>query len=265
MSRDRQGYAGIGTDRLRKELGIRAMGNNIIELHNIIEIKDIRKQYGKGEAAVYALDGVDFSLEEGKVCVILGPSGSGKSTLLNMIGGLDSPDSGEITVDGRTITGMSKKELTKYRKQSIGFVFQFYNLIPDLTVEENVQVVAEIADSPIDIDEILEALEIDKYRYRFPRELSGGQQQRVAIARAMIKNPKLLLCDELTGALDTKSSRKVLRFVEKLNKEYGTTTLIITHNEAIAGIADVEMRIRDGKISKIRNNEDKLSADEIEL
>ena len=230
-----------------------------------IEVNGAKKQYGTGEAAVFALDGVDFSLEKGKICVILGPSGSGKSTLLNMIGGLDTLDSGTITVDGETVTGMTKKELTKYRKQSIGFVFQFYNLIPDLTVEENVQVVAEIADSPIDIDEILEALEIDKYRYRFPRELSGGQQQRVAIARAMIKNPKLLLCDELTGALDTKSSRQVLRFVEKLNKEYGTTTLIITHNEAIAGIADVEMRIRDGKISKIRNSEDKLSADEIEL
>ena len=155
-----------------------------------IEIKGAKKQYGSGEAAVYALDCVDFSLEKGKSCVILGPSGSGKSTLLNMIGGLDSLDSGEITVDGQKITGLSKKALTAYRKKSVGFIFQFYNLIPDLTVEENVQVVSEIAEAPLDMDEILTALDIEKYRYRFPRELSGGQQQRVAIARAMVKNPK---------------------------------------------------------------------------
>ena len=161
-------------------------------MENIIEIKGAKKKYGSGEAAVYALDGVDFSLEEGKICVILGPSGSGKSTLLNMIGGLDSLDAGEITVDGISITGLNKKALTAYRKRNIGFVFQFYNLIPDLTVEENVQVVAEISKKPLDIDEILRALDIETYRYRFPRELSGGQQQRVAIARAMVKNPKLV-------------------------------------------------------------------------
>ena len=230
-----------------------------------IEIKGAKKQYGSGEAAVYALDGVDFSLEKGKSCVILGPSGSGKSTLLNMIGGLDSLDSGEITVDGQKITGLSKKALTAYRKKSVGFIFQFYNLIPDLTVEENVQVVSEIAEMPLDMDEILTALDIEKYRYRFPRELSGGQQQRVAIARAMVKNPKLLLCDELTGALDTKSSRSVLRFIEKLHSQYGTTTLIITHNEAIANLADTVVRIRDGKIASVTENKKKLTADEIEL
>ncbi len=230
-----------------------------------IEIKGAKKQYGSGEAAVYALDGVDFSLKKGKSCVILGPSGSGKSTLLNMIGGLDSLDSGEITVDGQKITGLSKKALTAYRKKSVGFIFQFYNLIPDLTVEENVQVVSEIAEAPLDMDEILTALDIEKYRYRFPRELSGGQQQRVAIARAMVKNPKLLLCDELTGALDTKSSRSVLRFIEKLHSQYGTTTLIITHNEAIANLADTVVRIRDGKIASVTENKKKLTADEIEL
>ncbi|MCR5466409.1 MAG: ABC transporter ATP-binding protein [Lachnospiraceae bacterium] len=230
-----------------------------------IEIKGAKKQYGEGEAAIYALNGVDFTLEKGKVCVILGPSGSGKSTLLNMIGGLDSLDSGSICVDGEKITGLSKKELTAYRKKSIGFVFQFYNLIPDLTVEENVQVVAEIAANPLDTDEILKALDIEKYRYRFPRELSGGQQQRVAIARAMVKNPKLLLCDELTGALDTKSSRSVLRFVEKVNREYGTTTVIITHNEAIAELADTVVRIRDGEVASVKENESRRPADEIEL
>jgi len=230
-----------------------------------IEIKGAKKQYGTGEAAVFALDGVDFSLEKGKICVILGPSGSGKSTLLNMIGGLDSLDSGEITVDGKKITGLSKKALTSYRKQSVGFIFQFYNLIPDLTVEENVQVVAEIAEKPLDMDEILSALDIEKYRFRFPRELSGGQQQRVAIARAMVKNPKLLLCDELTGALDTKSSRSVLRFIEKINREYGTTTLIITHNEAIAEMSDVVVRIKDGRVDSVTENASKKTADEIEL
>lgn len=231
----------------------------------LIEVKGAKKQYGTGEAAVYALNGADFALDEGKICVILGPSGSGKSTLLNMIGGLDSLDAGRITVDGEEITGLSQNALTAYRKQNIGFVFQFYNLIPDLTVEENVQVVAEIADRPLDMDEILSALQIDPYRYRFPRELSGGQQQRVAIARAMVKNPKLLLCDELTGALDTKSSRSVLRYIEKINREYGTTTLIITHNEAIAGIADTVVRIRDGRIESCAENPEKRTADEIEL
>ena len=230
-----------------------------------IEIKGAKKQYGTGEAAVYALDGVDFSLEKRKICVILGPSGSGKSTLLNMIGGLDSLDSGEIIVDGKKITGLSKKALTAYRKQNVGFIFQFYNLIPDLTVEENVQVVSEIAANPLDMDEILTALDIEKYRYRFPRELSGGQQQRVAIARAMVKNPKLLLCDELTGALDTRSSRSVLKFIEKINRGYGTTTLIITHNEAIADLADTVVRIRDGKIASVAENTKKRTADEIEL
>ena len=230
-----------------------------------IEVKGAKKQYGTGEAAVFALDGVDFSLEEGKICVILGPSGSGKSTLLNMIGGLDSLDTGEIAVAGNTITGLSKKALTAYRKQNVGFVFQFYNLIPDLTVEENVQVVAEIAQTPLSTDDILQALDIEKYRYRFPRELSGGQQQRVAIARAMVKNPKLLLCDELTGALDTKSSRSVLRFIEKINREYGTTTLIITHTEGIAALADVVIRIRDGRIVSTQQNEHKLTADELTL
>ncbi len=229
-----------------------------------IEVNGAKKQYGEGAAAVFALDGVDLSLEKGKICVILGPSGSGKSTLLNMIGGLDSLDSGEIVIDGQNITKLSKKALTAYRKQSVGFIFQFYNLIPDLTVEENVQVVAEIADKPLDMDEILTALDIEKYRYRFPRELSGGQQQRVAIARAMVKNPKLLLCDELTGALDTKSSRSVLKFIEKINREYGTTTLIITHNEAIAEMSDVVVRIKDGMVDSVTENASKKTADEIE-
>lgn len=230
-----------------------------------IELKNAVKQYGQGEAAVYALDNASFELEEGKVCVILGPSGSGKSTLLNMLGGLDTLDKGELTVAGRRITGISKDKLTEYRKEDVGFVFQFYNLIPDLTAEENIEVVSDISDAPLDINEVLEALDIAKYRKRFPKELSGGQQQRVAIARAMIKNPKLLLCDELTGALDTKSSKSVLKFVEKMNKQYGTTIIIITHNETIADMADVIIHIKDGKIAENTVNENKISAAELAL
>ena len=230
-----------------------------------IDVKNAKKQYGEGEATVFALDDANFALDKGKVCVILGPSGSGKSTLLNMIGGLDTLDAGEIAVDGQKITGYSKKELTLYRRNNIGFVFQFYNLIADLTVEENVQVVAEIAENPLDMDDILAALDMEKYRYRFPKELSGGQQQRVAIARAMVKNPKLLLCDELTGALDTKSSLSVLKFIEKINRLYGTTILIITHNEAIAGMADTIIRIKDGKIASAEENGHKVAAEDIVL
>lgn len=230
-----------------------------------ITLKHAVKQYGQGETAVYALDDASFELEKGKICVILGPSGSGKSTLLNMLGGLDTLDAGELIVDGKTLTGLNKKKLTEYRKKDVGFVFQFYNLIPDLTVEENIEVVSDIADAPLDIEEVLQVLDIEKYRRRFPKELSGGQQQRVAIARAMIKNPKLLLCDELTGALDTKSSKNVLKFVEKMNRQYGTTIIIITHNEAIAQMADRIIWIKDGKTAKSQNNENKIPAESLEL
>lgn len=230
-----------------------------------ITLKHAVKQYGQGETAVYALDDASFELEKGKICVILGPSGSGKSTLLNMLGGLDTLDARELIVDGKKLTGLNKKKLTEYRKKDVGFVFQFYNLIPDLTVEENIEVVSDIADAPLDIEEVLQALDIEKYRRRFPKELSGGQQQRVAIARAMIKNPKLLLCDELTGALDTKSSKNVLKFVEKMNRQYGTTIIIITHNEAIAQMADRIIWIKDGKTAKSQNNENKIPAESLEL
>lgn len=230
-----------------------------------INLKNAVKKYGKGETEVYALDHASLKLEQGKICVILGPSGSGKSTLLNMLGGLDSLDEGELTIAGRTLTGLSQDKRTAYRREDVGFVFQFYNLIPDLTAEENIEVVADISDKPLDMDEVLEALEIEKYRRRFPKELSGGQQQRVAIARAMIKNPKLLLCDELTGALDTKSSRQVLRLIEKMNHQFGTTIVIITHNEAIADMADQIIRLKDGQVSESRLNEKKIAASELAL
>ena len=230
-----------------------------------IDIKDARKHYGEGETLVNALDGVSLSLGEGRIYVILGPSGSGKSTLLNMIGGLDSLDSGEITISGRNISRSDKKKMTDYRREDVGFVFQFYNLIPDLTVQENIQVVADIAKQPMDIEEVMKALDIDKYKNRFPKELSGGQQQRVAIARALIKNPKILLCDELTGALDSKSSRNVLKFIEKVNEQFKTTIIIITHNEAIADMADTVIRIKDGQVASCIDNNSKHSAEELEL
>ncbi len=231
----------------------------------LIELKDAVKQYGSGDTAVYALDHASFQLEEGKICVILGPSGSGKSTMLNMLGGLDTLDSGSLTVGGKNIMALTPEGRTDYRKEDIGFVFQFYNLIADLTVEENIQVVADIAPNPLPMDQVLDALEITKYRRRFPRELSGGQQQRVAIARAMIKNPKMLLCDELTGALDTHSSRTVLEFVEKMNREFGTTILIITHNESIAQMADRIIWIKDGKIDRQEDNPQRVPAADLAL
>ena len=230
-----------------------------------IEIKKANKQYGSGETAVKALDNVDLSIEKGKIYVILGPSGSGKTTLMNMLGGIDTFTSGSITVDGRNISSANKKELTQYRQEDVGFVFQFYNLIADLTVQENVEVVSDISEHPLNIDEVLTALDIAPYRKRFPKELSGGQQQRVAIARALIKNPKLLLCDELTGALDTKSSRSVLTFIEKINKQFGTTIVIITHNTSIADMADYVVSIKDGKIDQLKENKEKIPASELAL
>lgn len=230
-----------------------------------LSVKNAVKKYGTGDAEVHALDGADFQLEKGKICVVLGPSGSGKSTLLNMIGGIDRPDQGELIVNGKVISNMNRKELTEYRKEDVGFVFQFYNLIADLSAEENIQVVADLCKNPLDIDMIMDTLEIGNLKNRFPDELSGGQQQRIAIARAMVKNPSLLLCDELTGALDSHSSKGVLEAVENLNKEYGTTVVIITHNEKIAEMADCVIHIKDGKVmSSVENNQKKPVA-EIDL
>lgn len=230
-----------------------------------IEGKELVKKYGKGEATVYALDHTDFSMEKSEIVVILGPSGSGKSTLLNILGGLDKATEGSMIVDGKDLEKMSAKELEIYRREKLGFVFQSYNLTPDLTVRENVEMTAELVKDPLDVDALIENLGLTKYEKHFPKELSGGQQQRVAIARAMVKKPDILLCDELTGALDTKSSKDVLRRVQKMNDTYKTTVVIITHNLNIAQMADRIIKITDGKVTSNLKNAAKKRVEEMEL
>ena len=230
-----------------------------------IEGKELVKKYGKGEATVYALDHTDFSMEKSEIVVILGPSGSGKSTLLNILGGLDKATEGSMIVDGKDLEKMSAKELEIDRREKLGFVFQSYNLTPDLTVRENVEMTAELVKEPLSVDALIENLGLTKYEKHFPKELSGGQQQRVAIARAMVKKPDILLCDELTGALDTKSSKDVLRRVQKMNDTYKTTVVIITHNLNIAQMADRIIKITDGKVTSNVKNADKKRVEEMEL
>ena len=229
-----------------------------------IEVKDAVKKYGTGESELYALNHVSLSLEKGEICVILGPSGSGKSTLLNMLGGMDRLDEGSITIDGQEITKLSRKALGEYRRKKIGVVFQSYNLIPELTVRENIRVVEDISQNPLSLSELLEKLGLTDHATHFPSELSGGQQQRCAIGRALIKNPALLLCDEPTGALDSVSSREVLRMLAEVNEAYHTTIVMITHNEGIAQMADRIVRIHDGQIiSNLKQK--KKNVEELEI
>ena len=230
-----------------------------------IELKDGMKVYGEGENAVYAMNGMSLQIEKGELCVIMGASGSGKTTLLNVLGGLDSLKSGELVVDKKKVSGMSPKELSAYRRECVSFVFQFYNLIPDLTVMENIRIVSDISKNNLDINEVMKAVDITELKNRFPNELSGGQQQRAAIARAIVKNPSILLCDELTGALDSKTSKEVLKFVQKVNAEFGSTVVIITHNQEIRKMADRIIEVKDGKIIRNYMNENKMNVEDIEI
>ena len=229
-----------------------------------IEIRDAVKKYGRGESEICALDHVNLRIEKGEVCVILGPSGSGKSTLLNMIGGLDRLDAGTVTVEGVELAKQNRKELTEYRRKNVGVVFKSYNLIAELTVQENIRVVADIAEHPLALAELMEDLGLSRHAKHFPSELSGGQQQRCAIGRALIKNPAILLCDEPTGALDSASAREVLAILEQINRKYHTTVIIITHNEAVAGMADRVIRLHDGKVKSNTENE-KVRIEELDI
>lgn len=229
-----------------------------------VEVKDLKKSYGEGGSYVQVLKGVSVGVERGEMCVIQGTSGSGKSTLLNCIGGLDDIDSGSCKVDGLEIAGLKKDKLSDYRRDTLGFIFQFYNLVPNLTVRENIEVCRYLTKNPLDMDELLDTLGLKEHAGKFPSQLSGGQQQRTAIARALIKNPKLLLCDEPTGALDSKTSRDILVLLEKINQKYGTTMLIVTHNNSIKNMVHRVIFIKDGEIAKQYTNDKRIPANELE-
>ncbi|ODR34834.1 ABC transporter ATP-binding protein [Eisenbergiella tayi] len=225
-----------------------------------VEISNVTKSYGEGGSYCKVLNGISTLIDRGQICVILGPSGSGKSTLLNAIGGLDTVDSGQIHIDGKEITGLKPERLSDYRRDTLGFVFQFYNLIPNLTAEENIQVCGYLSKVPLSMQELLDILGLTEHRNKFPSQLSGGQQQRCAIARALIKNSKLLLCDEPTGALDSKTAKEILILLEKINQIYGTTILMVTHNAAIRSMAHKVIQIRDGQISGEYENDSRIPA-----
>ena len=229
-----------------------------------LEVAEVKKSYGEGGSYVQVLKVINTGVEKGQMCVIQGTSGSGKSTLLNCIGGLDNMDSGSIKVDGTEIFGMTSDQLADYRRDNLGFIFQFYNLVPNLTVRENIQVCEYLTDDPLPMDDLIETLGLTEHQNKFPSQLSGGQQQRCAIARALVKNPKLLLCDEPTGALDSKTSRDILVLLEEINAKYGTTMLIVTHNNSIKNMVHKVIFIKDGLISKEYENEVRVPASELE-
>ncbi len=229
-----------------------------------LEISNIKKSFGNGENKTEVLKGVNIQIEKGEICVLLGPSGSGKSTLLNIIGGIDNADSGYISINGEKTKDMNEKRLTQYRRKHLGYVFQAYNLIPNLTVKENVEVGAYLSKSPLEIDELLKTLGLYEHRHKIPNQLSGGQQQRTAIGRAIVKNPDILLCDEPTGALDYKTSKEILKLMEDVNKKYGNTIVMVTHNDAIKNMADRVVKMRDGQIRDNYKNKSKTPASELE-
>lgn len=229
-----------------------------------IEINNLKKRYGQNDSAVQVLNGVNMSVDKGQMCVIQGSSGSGKSTLLNCIGGLETIDSGSVVVNGVEVNTLDSEKLSEYRRSNLGFIFQFYNLIPNLTVRENIRVCEFLSDSPLNLDELIENLGLKEHQNKFPSQISGGQQQRCAIARALIKNPNILLCDEPTGALDSKTSKDILILLEKINKVYGTIMLIVTHNNAIKNMVHKVVYLKDGMVKREYLNESRVSASKLE-
>lgn len=229
-----------------------------------LTVKDLKKSYGSTSNKVEVLKGINFEVEKGEICVLLGPSGSGKSTLLNKIGGIDDADLGYVSIDSEKTKDMKEKELTRYRRKHLGYVFQMYNLIPNLNVKENIEVGAYLSDSPLDINELLNTLGLYEHRHKLPNQLSGGQQQRTAIGRAIVKNPDILLCDEPTGALDYHTSKEILKLIEDVNKKYGNTVIMVTHNDAIQNMADRVIKLRDGQIRDNIVNNSKVSAADLE-
>ena len=229
-----------------------------------LEICDLKKSFGSGEARQDVLRGMDFTVNKGEFCVLLGPSGSGKSTLLNIIGGIDTPDSGYVSIRGDRLMDMDDKALTLYRRKHLGYVFQMYNLIPNLNVKENIEVGAYLSDDPLDVNELLVTLGLEEHKYKYPNQLSGGQQQRVSIGRAVVKNPDILMCDEPTGALDYKTSKEILGLIEDCNRKYGNTVIMVTHNEAIRQMADHVIRLRDGVVRHNDLNEQRMHAADLE-
>lgn len=229
-----------------------------------LTINNIKKSFGSGDSRIEVLKGINLSMEQGEFCVLLGPSGSGKSTLLNIIGGIDAADEGDICIEGERMADMKEKKLTAYRRNHLGYIFQMYNLIPNLNIKENVEVGAYLSDDPLDVDELLKTLGLYEHRHKLPNQLSGGQQQRTAIGRAIVKNPDILLCDEPTGALDYNTSKDILKLIEDVNKKYGNTIVMVTHNDAIKNMADRVITLRDGTIRKNYLNENKIPASELE-
>ncbi|MBR3573879.1 MAG: ABC transporter ATP-binding protein [Lachnospiraceae bacterium] len=231
---------------------------------DFLEIRDLKKSFGTGEARQDVLLGMDFTVKKGEFCVLLGPSGSGKSTLLNIIGGIDTPDSGYVSINGDKLEDMNEHQLTLYRRKHLGYVFQMYNLIPNLNVKENIEVGAYLSDKPLDVEEVISTLGLKDHKYKYPSQLSGGQQQRVSIGRAVVKNPDILMCDEPTGALDYKTSKEILALIEDCNKKYGSTVIMVTHNEAIRYMADHVIKLRDGVVRHNDLNDNKIPASELE-
>jgi putative ABC transport system ATP-binding protein len=231
---------------------------------NFLEIKDLKKSFGSGEARQDVLRGMDFTVAKGEFCVLLGPSGSGKSTLLNIIGGIDTPDSGYVSINGDKLEDMNEHQLTLYRRKHLGYVFQMYNLIPNLNVKENIEVGAYLSDDPLDIDDLLKTLGLYEHRHKLPNQLSGGQQQRTSIGRAIVKNPDILLCDEPTGALDYNTGKQILQLLQDQAHKSGATVIIITHNKAITPMGDRVISVRSGRVQDVRINEHPVPVSEIE-